>query len=295
MYIAAEEIHSSGVLAVVSGGLFLSRRRNSFLSSASRLRGVNVWESFVFVLNGLVFLLIGLDLPQITAGLGGVGITRAIGYGLLITGVLIVVRIIAAYGAVVTTLIMRNFITVADRRSPGLRTPLILGWSGMRGVVSLAAALSIPAYLPNGEAFPQRNLILFISFIVILTTLILQGLTLPYLIKKIQLPVFDDYYPEEDSDIMIRKELSKQSLQHLSKNHNGEVAHSPLLQQLTNKWRDDSNVIVSPESKKIYQEILEVQRQWLLAKNKRDNHMDEDIIRKHLRQIDVEEEKLRFF
>src|SRR4030095_1892739 len=91
MYIAAEEVHSSGVLAVVSGGLFQSVKRHDFLRSSSRLRGANVWQSLVFVLNGLVFMLIGLDLPEITQGLKqeGVAVSAAVTYGLLVTAVLI--------------------------------------------------------------------------------------------------------------------------------------------------------------------------------------------------------------
>ncbi|WP_332369138.1 Na+/H+ antiporter [Spirosoma telluris] len=175
MYIIAESVHSSGVLSVVSGGLFLAQRRHIFLSSTSRLRAVNVWESLSFILNGLVFMLIGLDLPEITADLDGVSTATAIGYGLLITLVLIVSRLLSAFGAIVVTMIARNFITVADSRYPGIKGPFVLGWAGMRGVVSLAAALSIPVHLSNGVAFPQRNLILFITFIVILSTLVLQG------------------------------------------------------------------------------------------------------------------------
>lgn len=298
MYMAAEEAHSSGVLAVVSGGLLLSTKRHHFLSSASRLHGMNVWENLVFILNGLVFMLIGLDLPEITAGLEGVSFSAAIGYGLLITGVLIVVRILSAYGAVVVTLIMRNFITVADTRNPGFKVPILIGWSGMRGVVSLAAALSIPVYLGNGDIFPQRNLILFIAFIVILTTLLLQGLTLPYLIKKIQLPAYDDYTPEEESDILIKRALAAEALQHLTLHYGEQIKESPLLQLLTEKWTGKSDTAIENtvphEIKVIYRDTLAVQRQWLLTKNQTDKHCDEDIIRKHLRLIDIEEEKLRF-
>ncbi len=163
MYIAAEEVHSSGVLAVVSGGLLLANRRHIFLSSSSRLRGVNVWQSFVFVLNGVVFLLIGLDLPEIHEGLKqeGIALPLAIGYGLVITAVLIIGRIVASFGAVVTTKIMSHFIQVADS-NPGWKAPVVLSWSGMRGVVSLAAALSIPVEV-NGVPFPHRNLILFMT------------------------------------------------------------------------------------------------------------------------------------
>jgi CPA1 family monovalent cation:H+ antiporter len=298
MYMIAEEVHSSGVLAVVSGGLLLSHKRHLFLSSMSRLRGANVWESFVFVLNGIVFLLIGLDLPEIVAGLKqeGISVGSALGYGLLITGVLIVIRFISTFGAVFTTLIARNYITVADRRHPGWKAPIVLGWTGMRGVVSLAAALSIPVE-SNGAPFPQRNLILFITFIVILTTLVVQGLTLPYLIKKMKLPTFDDYIPEEEEEIIIKKELAKYSLNHLTTNYDGQIDNHALLRQMALKWREksteDFDEVVNAESKAIYLDVLNQQRKWLLDKNHTDNRFDEDVIRKFLHQIDIEEEKLR--
>lgn len=302
MYIAAEEVHSSGVLAVVSGGLLLSNKRHRFLSSASRLRGVTVWESLAFVLNGLVFLLIGLDLPEITDGLKteGVAINEAIGYGLIVTAVLIVTRILSAFGAVVTTLIMRNFIAVADARSPGLRGPFLLGWTGMRGVVSLAAALSIPVYISEGVPFPHRNLILFITFVVILVTLLLQGLTLPYLIKAIKLPpYYDDYGDEAAAEVLIRRELARSSLEYLSANHQHELKDHPMLEHMVTKWREksreDSDPVMPAATRSIYLKVLEAQRKWLLERNKTDGHMDEDLIRKYLRHIDIEEEKIRHY
>ncbi len=117
MYLSAEEVHASGVLAVVSGGLYLSNRSHSFLATSSRLAGLNVWESLVFLLNGIVFMMIGLDLPQIVSGLE-TDIYTAIGYGILITLILIISRIVAAYGAVVTTMIMRNFIQLPMSKIP---------------------------------------------------------------------------------------------------------------------------------------------------------------------------------
>lgn len=298
MYMIAEEVHSSGVLAVVSGGLLLSNKRHHFLSSVSRLRGANVWESFVFVLNGIVFLLIGLDLPEIVAGLKqeGISVASALGYGLLITGVLIVIRFVSTFGAVFTTLIARNYITVADRRHPGWKAPILLGWTGMRGVVSLAAALSIPVEV-NHAPFPQRNLILFITFIVILTTLVVQGLTLPYLINKMNLPSFDDYIPEEEEEIIIKKELAKHSLNHLTTNYNGQIENHSMLRQMALKWQEksteDYDEVINAESKAIYLDVLNQQRKWLLNKNHTDVHFDEDVIRKFLHQIDIEEEKLK--
>jgi CPA1 family monovalent cation:H+ antiporter len=300
MYIAAEEAHSSGVLAVVSGGLLLSNKRHWFLSSSSRLRGINVWSSLAFVLNGLVFVLIGLDLPEITAGLKqeGSSFMGAIGYGLLITATLIIVRIVAAYGAVFVTLIARNFITVADSRHPGYQTPLLLGWTGMRGVVSLAAALSIPVHLNGGE-FPQRSLILFITFVVILGTLLLQGLTLPSLINRIELP---DYFDEntsseEEAESIIHREMSAYALNELKSAYAGRWEHSSILQQLASRWESKSNnnpeAAFTDDSLAIYLDLLNKQRKWLLNKNENDQHFDDDVIRKHLKLIDIEEEKLR--
>jgi Na+/H+ antiporter len=298
MYIAAEEVHTSGVLAVVSGGLLMSNRRHSFLGSLSRLRGVNVWESLVFILNGLVFTLIGLALPEITSGLGQVKISTAIGYGVLITIVLIIGRIISAYGAVIVTLIARNFITVADDRNPGFKVPLILGWTGMRGVVSLAAALSIPVQLADGSAFPQRNLILFITFIVILLTLLLQGLTLPYLIKKIHLPDFDSILPEDELDNLIRKEIAQQGLLYIKDVHQDALERQPFLQGIVRKWEDKVVIpnenALAEEAKTVYLEVLNHQRKWLIDLNSRKASLNEEVVRKYLLYLDLEEQRLMF-
>ncbi|UYQ95624.1 Na+/H+ antiporter [Chitinophaga horti] len=292
MYMAAEAVHSSGVLAVVSGGLFLSYHRHTFLNGASRLRGENVWQSLVFLLNGLVFLLIGLDLPEIVSGLReeGVSITAATGYALLISFVLIIGRMLAAFGAVIVTRIASYFITVADR-NPGFRGPLIMGWTGMRGVVSLAAALSIPV------AFPQRNLVLFITFIVILVTLVLQGLTLPLLIKKVQPPAFNDHLPEEEAERQIREELAQHTLAYLDEHHREELTRNVSLQKLAAHWElqlaGKDGVIAAGNMRVIYLRVLERQRQLLLEKNKREQRLDEEVVRKFLHLIDLEEEKLR--
>jgi monovalent cation/hydrogen antiporter len=186
MYYFAERFHFSGVLAVVSGGLLLSYKRNKMLSYQSRVQGANVWSTIGFVLNGIVFLLIGLQLPIITSKVEGVSISAAIGYGLAISLVLIVARLLSAFGAVGFTMFMSRFIKVADS-NPGWKVPIIFGWTGMRGVVSLAAALSVPILINNSQPFPYRNLVLMITFVVILVTLVFQGLTLPWLIRKLTL------------------------------------------------------------------------------------------------------------
>ncbi|MEO7120925.1 MAG: Na+/H+ antiporter [Ginsengibacter sp.] len=298
IYLAAEELHSSGVLAVVSGGLLLSSRSHTFLTSASRLRGVSVWQSLVFVLNGLVFMFIGLALPEITAGLEkDIGLRSAIEYGLLVTAALVVGRILAAYGAVIFTMIARNFITVADARNPGIKGPFLLGWTGMRGVVSLAAALSIPTHLGNGALFPQRNLILFITFIVILLTLVIQGLTLPFLIRKFKLPDPDETIPAKEQDHLLQNELSEQAAQHIRSTYGQELQKHPALQKILLKYEKQHLLFddewASKDLKNIYLDLINFQRQFLIDKNHKDLLLDEEIVRKHLWLLDLEEARIR--
>ncbi len=295
MYIVAEEIDSSGVLAVVSGGLLLSNYRFKFLTSGSRLRGANVWASLVFVLNGFVFLLIGLELPEITSGIEGVSTGVAIKYGLLVSATLIIARIISGYMAVLVTLIARNFIKVADPRHPGYKSPLLLGWSGMRGVVSLAAALSLPVYIEGDHPFPQRNLVLFITFIVILVTLLLQGLTLPYLIKKMQMPEVDYTTPDDEMYHTIGNELHAYILQHMREKYQDKIAEEQWLQHLQQKWEskqtNPDTQYLSDGARDVYIALLCKQREWLVERNKKED-VYEEVVRKYLRLLDIEQERI---
>jgi CPA1 family monovalent cation:H+ antiporter len=305
MYYAAEQFHVSGVLAVVCGGLFLSSRRDEMLSYRSRIEGVNVWTNFVFVLNGLIFLLIGLQLPSIIGQLGDGGLGNAVWYGLAISFVLIVTRLVCALGSSVFTTFMSNFITVADAH-PGWRNPLIFGWSGMRGVVSLAMALSIPVVIGEGQFFPYRNLILFITFVVILVTLCFQGLTLPWLIRKIKPePDKDATLSDAEQELIIQKKIALYSLKFLEENYGERRSGNDHLDNLFKTMEINRNFFEAEleetdESRRsflrdfqcIYLEMLERQRDLLNQMNRK-NEFDEELIRKYLGLIDVEEFKIR--
>lgn len=299
LYWVAEELHSSGVLAVVCGGLYMSTHRLLFLNSSSRIKGFNVWESFVFILNGLVFFIIGLGLPAIVEGLkaNGIPLRTAIWDGVLVTMILIVARIISSYVAMVTTIIFRPSVTPRynDRRRMWL-LPLLLGWTGMRGVVSLAAALSIPVALSKGVGFPQRNLILFITFMVILLTLLLQGLTLPYFIKRSRLFEITNEPPDEEAITKLKAGLREHNYHFLKDKYehelNGHGGLQKMLQHWEEKMNDGNNNPMNDKLKIIYLQMLESQRQYLVQQNK-DIHIDEEIIRLQLYQVDLEEEKLK--
>lgn len=299
LYWVAEQLHSSGVLAVVTGGLFLANRRFSFLSSSSRVRGYNFWESFIFILNGIVFMLIGLALPEIVEGLhaDGIPLGTAIVYGLLVTGILIAARIISSYTALVTTLIFRPQVApLQGNRRRMWRMPLLLGWTGMRGVVSLAAALAIPLTLDNGTPFPHRSLVLFITFIVILLTLLLQGLTLPYLIKRSKLFEFSAEVPEEELKLKLKNKLVEETVRILrTKKENGQF-EDPHLQRLIEQWEHKishpEHLRMSETSKRNYLQLLEEQRSFLTELNKEPDFHDE-LIRLQIFQIDLEEERIK--
>lgn len=300
MYWVGEQLHSSGVLAVVAGGLYMSAKRMQFLNSESRIKGFSVWESFVFILNGIVFLVIGLDLPEIVEGLHkkGIPVSTAINYGLIVTAVLIGARIISAYAAMIATYIFRpGVVPKAGSKRRIFSIPLVLGWSGMRGVVSLAAALSIPMKLDDGTEFPQRNLILFVTFVAILLTLVLQGLTLPWVIRRSH--AFDHLNNDE------KEKTARRNMKHGLKRHvhqfltnkfekelNDHAGMESLLKLWEQRQRAADGNLMGEKKKVVFLELLESQRQFLIELNK-DPDVSEEMIREQLYQIDLEEERLR--
>ena len=304
MYYFAERFHFSGVLAVVAGGLLLSGKRQSMLTYQGRVQGFNVWSTIGFVLNGIVFLLIGLQLPLITSKVEGVSLGKAIGYGLAISLVLIIARLLSTLGAAAFTRFMSRFITVADP-NPGWKIPVIFGWAGMRGVVSLAAALSIPVVIQGDQPFPYRNLILIITFIVIMVTLVFQGLTLPWVIRKLNPTSKFSSIPEQEQEIIIQKKMALYSLQYLEEKYEEDWLKNEHLQNLQSRLKAELNFFNRElettgstgdnslsEFQRIYLEILEEQRKLLNKINQR-FEFDEDLIRKYLSLIDLEEFKIR--
>ncbi len=298
LYWVAEQLHCSGVLSVVVGGLFMATKRLIFLNSASRIRGFSVWESFVFILNGMVFLIIGLELPEIVGGLraNGIPLSTAIWYGVLVTLVLIFVRILSAYIAMLATLVFRPGvfpITKADSKRALM--PLLLGWTGMRGVLSLAAALAIPVTI-NGVAFPYRNLILFITFVVILLTLLVQGLTLPFIITKSKLFNELDNESEEEAKKLMKQGLREHIIKFISTKYADQLESSEAVKKVLSHWQERTKAAdeewLTEETKAIFIEVLNVQRSYLTYLNK-DENLNEEIIKTQLYQIDLEEERLK--
>lgn len=302
MYLTAEEFHVSGVMAVVSGGLFLSNHSHKILNHSARIQGTGMWATVVFALNGLVFILIGLELPVIIGALGDYSKTDAILYALMITSVIIVTRMAVVMFSSVFTTVIGRWITVADRH-PGWRGPVIVGWAGMRGVVSLASALSIPLTLDNGQAFPHRNLILFITFVVILVTLVFQGLTLPYVIRKINYVDPDNRAPEEEQESAIRLKLLKVALNALEERYADAIETNDLVRNLKERIKSDvrltkhhlDSLECDGEQIEEYNQIMDVMikvKRQELHRLRNQDEFDDEVIRKEEARIDLEEEKM---
>ena len=213
-YLAADAIRASGVLAVVACGLYLSRKSSHYFSANVRLQAWAVWESLTFILNGLVFVLIGLQLPYVLGAIRDHNLSTLLMYGAAFSAFLITLRLLWMYPGAYLANVIRRRLLHQNERMPGVRQIFVVGWTGMRGVVSLAAAIALPQTLSNGTPFIQRNMIIFLAFSVILVTLVLQGLTLPPLIRAVGLSGVSDSNTEEKE---ARRTVIEAALEHLEK------------------------------------------------------------------------------
>jgi CPA1 family monovalent cation:H+ antiporter len=301
-YLIAENMHISGVLAVVTTGLFLSARPVDVFSHQSRLQIYSVWEIVVFLLNGLVFILIGLQLPSIVAGLYGFTLPQAVNYGLLISAIAIVCRILWVYPGAYLPRWFSSSIRKREAR-PTWQQITIIGWAGMRGVVSLAGALAIPNTLPNGQPFPGRDLILFITFIVIMITLVFQGLTLPLLIDGLNVHESVD---EKQEERRLRRRMAQQAITHLEANHSAGSVHDEVLSYVKNEYElriNELNGMLRASGRleqptELYQQAIRLQLELIsverrvLDGQRQESLLDGEILRKIEQELDLEAARL---
>jgi Na+/H+ antiporter len=189
VWLPAERLHVSGVLAAVTAGLYMGHRSPRIIRAEARIAANAVWETWVLLLNGLAFILLGLQLRTVVEGFERGQLTSMVGLGLLVTLVVVAVRIIWVYPSAIIPRALFPSIRQKDPL-PTMRALFVVGWSGMRGVVSLATALALPLTIQSGGHFPYRAELIFVSFVVVLVTLLVQGLTLGPLIRLLK--VTDD-------------------------------------------------------------------------------------------------------
>jgi CPA1 family monovalent cation:H+ antiporter len=307
-YLLAEHLHTSGVLAVVTAGLLISWRAREVFSFQTRLQTNVVWNTVIFLMNGIVFILIGLQLPEIVKSLEKNVLLHLAWHGLIISFVTIIIRILWVLGgAYHQRIFFRKRSEATDEEPISWKNVLIVAWTGTRGVVSLATALALPLTLRNGAPFPQRNAILLLAFIVILVTLVVQGLTLPLLIRMLKIKPEVRQQKQEEHELQLT--LTENTMHFIDRQFPLEL-DDKVLDQLKRQYGFNYNLLSkkntgdrSERKQYISQlnyindlmsaqlEILKFQRE-LLLKFHTEGTFNDETITKAERELDIEELRL---
>jgi monovalent cation/hydrogen antiporter len=300
-YLAAEHLETSGVLAVVTAGLLVGWHMPEISDAKTRLQAYPFWEMVVFLLNGTIFLLIGLQLPDVLQRLERQSMLTLFAEAAILSLAVILVRIVWVFPA---TYLPRYFSPALRKRDPypGWRNVAIIAWTGMRGVVSLAAALGLPLTLANGKPFPGRDPIIFFTFCVILTTLVFQGLTLPVLIRALGIVRGDEAEQEERQARLQANQAAMARLKELGKE---DSVPNELVDRLHEEYEDrikelgvcdlEPSGVVEPGGLSPYIrlqiEALKVERQTILdLRNER--VINDEVMRRIEHDLDLAEARL---
>ena len=294
-YLPAELLGVSGVLAAVTAGLYVGWRAPELASAATRLLGFSFWEVLVYLANAVLFILVGLQLRPILEELDGTAVAILVGQGALVSAVVVAVRL--GWGFSIPYLVR-----LVDRRPSqvmrrvGAKQRLIIGWSGMRGAVSLAAALALPL------DFPMRNLILFLTFSVIFATLVVQGLTLPTLIRRLN---FEQDDAEEREEIRARLAATHAALDRLDELAGADWTRDDTVERLHGLYEfrrrrlkarggyleDDGTEDRSQAYQRLLRELLQAQRQ-AIVRLRNQGQISNDVMHRIERELDLEDTRL---
>lgn len=295
----------SGVLATVVAGLYVGAKGVELIRSNTRLQALFFWNFVTYLIEGAIFLLTGLQARAIVDGLEAMPWNQLLLYAVAISGVAIVVRFVWVFPA---TYLPRWLSPRLRQRDPAPRwqTPFVIAFTGIRGVVSLAAALSIPLLISTGQSFPDRSLILFLTFSVIVVTLVLQGPTLPWLVK--QLGLVDSGSKEtqerEQREAQARVEAARAALDRLEElsassgllpeqiRHMGELQLDRLSQLERRRDRDGDGGKVAARLDRVELALIQAERAYINALL-RDGHIGDDTRRRIERDLDLREEAIR--
>ena len=294
-YIGAESVHLSGVLAVVAAGLVRGRYSPEIVSAEMRILARSMWNMLVFLLNSLIFIIIGLQLSGIVERLGDRSPVELVLHGVLISAVAILVRFAWIYPATYFPRLLSRRLRAAEP-PPNEAEGFITSWCGMRGIVSLAAALALPLTLDNGEPFPYRDLIIFLTFAVIAITLVVQGLTLAPLIRRLKvgedLSVGDEH--ERASHVMATAALAA-----IDRVAESEAVPAGLVQRIRDEFTeklhefaDDHDDRRSGEwAKRMREAAIRAERQALI-RIWRENEIGDEVLHHLEEMLDYQESRL---
>jgi CPA1 family monovalent cation:H+ antiporter len=300
-FVPADAIGASGVLATVAAGIYLGIRAARILSARTRLQSGFVWDIVDFIVNAILFVLIGLQLRAILDGLSGYSAGTLIGYGLAVSGVVVTTRLVWFFT-------VPYLIRAIDRRPAqharrvGAAERLVVAWSGTRGAVSLAVALALPLATGAGAAFPKRDLIIFLTFTVIFSTLVAQGLSLPTLVRRLGV---SDGGADANEEIRARLVATKAALQELNALASEDWTREETVDRLrrfydyrkrrfaarAGKIEDDGYENQTLAYQQTLQTVLRAQREALL-RMRSDGELSNEVMNRILRELDLEESRL---
>jgi NhaP-type Na+/H+ or K+/H+ antiporter len=296
-WLAAERVHASGVLAVLACGVVMARHWGA-ISSGARLQARQLWDWLVFVLEGLSFIIIGVQLRTVVEGIEGRSLADLALAALVLNLVVIAVRLVLVYPA---SWLPRLSPRLRERDPfPGWGVVTVIGWAGMRGVVTLALALAIPTTVAGGGPFPDRNLVVFLSFSVIVVTLVGQGLTLPLLIRRLGVGAEDDG-PAADSRRALAR-LSEVALDHLDAlDPDADGVPAELVERLRERYRtrlahldqqgDEGQLGGTRAYAELVHDLLAAQREEL-RRLRQEGDVTGEVARRLHHDLDVEEARL---
>ncbi|GCE23653.1 Na+/H+ antiporter [Dictyobacter kobayashii] len=300
-YLLAEALGGSGVLATLAAGLYLSRHSSRFFTSSTRLPAMAVWNTLVFQFNGLVFLLIGLELRDILKNFSSHQIPTLLWSVLLVSITAILVRLLLVFASSYLPPVLNPRVRLSELE-PKWRSTTIIGWTGLRGGVSLAAALALPLTLHNGILFPQRDLIIFLAFGVILVTLVGQGLTLTPLIRLLGLSGGNEV---DEERLQARRAATEAAIARLDELKNEHWVPREFHASLYNYYQQKLRHITTFEqgekadalhkhlniNTRLQREILTAERIAIIDLRDR-NTIDDEVLRAIERELDLEEQRL---
>jgi CPA1 family monovalent cation:H+ antiporter len=296
-FLPADQVGASGVIATVVAGLYLGRRSSQMMGADARLTGRAVWETITFILNGFVFILTGLYVPLLLRALPAWRAGQLVAIGFAVTAVLIAVRAVWIFSTIYLPPRLRG------RPAPehALAHSLVLSWAGMRGVISLAVALALPTALPGGGPLPNREALITVTLTVIVLTLVGQGLTLPWLIRRFRLGS-DVELREEEAHA--RQHLVDAATRRIDQLYEVWPGHRPLLDQLRETYRHRSEHVERQrdpsgdgedreliEHREIRRTVIDSEREALL-RLRADGAIDDDVLRSLERELDLEDRRM---
>ena len=299
-YLIGDRAHVSGVIAVIACGMYISRKSPGYMSPRVRLQTTAVWDSLTFVLNGIVFVLIGLQLPYVMSQINGMGRIVLLEYGVGFSAVMIAVRMGWVFGETYLAYALRRWVQKEQVEDPEPRRLFVIGWGGMRGVLSLAAAVSLPYALPDGRTFQQRSMIIYLAFCLIVATLVVQGLTLPWLIRRLGLSEPVGMKAEEQE---ARRVLLREALVYLDRKRSKNRDQSAMIGDLIAGYQQRLDAMPPEREGRIQGlvdqvrrndailEVLQAERVALIRMWD-EGQIDDEVLRTLQRELDLEESRV---